>query len=83
MSRIDIDAVDASDFVGRVVLEVKGIEEPTLVEVQSVNLMAGSCDDSVTRGVVVGNCPAGFGYSRAVIEATLVVQGNGTVVLKV
>ena len=48
MSRVDIDAVDASNFVGRVVLEVKGVEESTLVEVQSVNLMAGSGDDGVT-----------------------------------
>jgi len=48
VSRVDIDAVDASNFVGRVVLEVKGVEESTLVEVQSVNLMAGSGDDGVT-----------------------------------
>jgi len=32
---------------------------------------------------VVGNCSTGFGYSGTVVEATLVVQGNGTVVLKV
>lgn len=33
MSRVDIDAVDAGDLVGRVILEVKRTEEPTLVEV--------------------------------------------------
>jgi len=48
MGGVDIDTVDASDFVGRVVLEVKGIKESTLVEVQPVNLMTGSSDDSVT-----------------------------------
>ena len=82
MSRVDIDAVDTGDFVGRVVLEVKWVKKSALVEVQSVNLMAGSGDNSVTRGVVVGNCSTGFGYSCAVVEATLVVQRNGAVVLK-
>jgi hypothetical protein len=48
MSRIDIDAVDAGNFVGRVILEVKGTKESTLVEVQSINLVTGSGDDSVT-----------------------------------
>jgi hypothetical protein len=33
MSRVDVDTVDAGNFVGRVVLEVKGTEESTLVEV--------------------------------------------------
>lgn len=33
MSRIDIDAVDTGNFIGRVGLEIKGIEESTLVEV--------------------------------------------------
>jgi len=48
VGRVDIDAVDAGNFVGRVVLEVEGIEETTLVEIQSINLMTGSGDDSVT-----------------------------------
>jgi len=48
MSRIDINTVDAGNFVGRIVLEVKGIEESTLVEIQSINLMTGSGDDRVT-----------------------------------
>ena len=48
MSRVDIDAVDASNFVGRVVLEVKGVKKSTLVEVQSVNLVSRSGDDGVT-----------------------------------
>lgn len=47
MSRVDIDAVDAGNIVGRIVLEVKGIEESTLVKVQSVNLMTRCGDDSV------------------------------------
>ena len=83
MGRVDIDAVHASNFVWRVMLEVKGIEEATLVEVQSVNLMTGRGDDGVTRGVMVGNRSTGFGYACAVVEAALVVEGNGTVVLKV
>ena len=83
MSRVDIDAVDTSNFVGRVVLKVKGAEEPTLVEIQSVNLVAGSGDDSVTCGVMIGDRSTGFGYPRTVVEATLVVEGNGTVVLNV
>ena len=33
MYRVYIKAVDASNLVGRVVLEVEGIEESTLVEV--------------------------------------------------
>lgn len=82
MSGVDIDAVDARNFVGRINLEVKRIEESTLVEVQSVNLMAGSGNDSIARWVVVGNRSTGFGYSRAMVEATLVVQRDGTVVLK-
>ena len=47
MSRVDVDAVDTSNFVGGVGLEVEGTEESTLVEIQSVNLMAGCSDDSV------------------------------------
>ena len=83
MSRVDIDAVDAGDLVGRVILEVKRTEEPTLVEVQSINLMTGSGDDRVTRWVVVGDCSTGFRYSRAVVETTLVMERDRTVVLKV
>ena len=33
MSRVDIDAVDTGDFVGRVGLEVEGTEKSALVEV--------------------------------------------------
>jgi hypothetical protein len=33
MSRVDIDAIYAGDFIWRVVLEIEGIEEPALVEV--------------------------------------------------
>jgi hypothetical protein len=44
--------------------------------------MTGSCDDSVTRGVVIGNCATGFWYARAVVEPALVVQRDRTVVLK-
>ena len=83
MGRIYVNAVYASNFVWRVILEVKRIKESTLVEVQSVNLMTGRGDDSVTRGVVVGNCSTGFGYACAVVEPTLVMQRNRTVVLKV
>jgi hypothetical protein len=74
MSRVNINAVDASDFVGRVILKVEGIEKLTLVEVQPVNLVAGGCDDSVTRGVVVGNCSTGFGYARAMVKPALVMH---------
>jgi len=83
MSRVDINTVDAGNFVGRIILEVKRTEESTLVEVQSINLMTGSGDDRVTRGVVIGNCSTGFGYSCAVVEAALVVQRDRPVVLKV
>ena len=83
MGRVDINAVDAGNFVGRIILKIKGIEESTLVEVQSINLMTRSGDDRVTRGVVVSNCSASFGYSCAVVETTLVVQCDRTVVLKV
>jgi len=83
MSGVDIDAVNTGNFVRRVVLEVKGVEETALIEVQSINLMARSGNDCVTRGVVIGNRSTGSGYSCAVVEATLVVECNGTVVLKV
>lgn len=74
MSRVDINAVDASNFVGRVILKVKGVEELTLVEVQPVNLVAGGCDYGITRGVVVGDCPTGFGYACAVVKPALVMH---------
>ena len=45
--------------------------------------MTGSGNDSVTRRVVVGNCSTSLGYSCAVVEAALVVQRNGAVVLEV
>lgn len=48
MSRVDINAVDTGDFVGRIILEVKGIKETTLIEVQSINLVTRSGNDSVT-----------------------------------
>jgi hypothetical protein len=48
MSGVYVNAVDTGNFVGGVVLEVKGIEKSALVEVQPVNLVTGSCDDSVT-----------------------------------
>jgi len=83
MSRVDIDTVDAGNFVGRIILEVKRTEEPTLVEVQSIDLMTGSGDDRVTRGVVISNCSTGFRYSRAMVETTLVVQRDRTVILEV
>jgi len=83
MSRVDIDAVDAGNFVGRIILEVKRTEESTLVEVQSINLMTGSGDDRVTRGVVVSNCSTGFRYPCTVVETTLVVQRDRTIILKV
>jgi hypothetical protein len=76
MSRIYINAVHTSNFVGRVILKVKRTKESALIQVQSINLVTGRCDDSVTRGVMVGNCSTGFWYARAVVEPTLVVQGN-------
>ena len=67
MSRVDINTIDASNIVGRVILEVKRIKKSTLVKVQSVNLMAGSSNNSVARGVVVSDGSTGFGYACAVV----------------
>ena len=47
MSGVDINAVDAGNFVGRAILKVKRVEESTLVEVQSINFMARGGDDRV------------------------------------
>lgn len=74
MGRVYINAVHASNFVGRVILKVKGAEESALIEVQPVNFVTGRGDDSVTRGVMVGNRSTGFGYACAVVEPALVVQ---------
>ena len=48
MSRVDINAIDAGNIVGRVILEVKRIKESTLAEVQSIHFVTGSGDDRVT-----------------------------------
>ena len=76
MSRVDINAVDSSNFIGRAILEVKRVEESTLVEIQPVNFMTGSGDNSVAGWVVVSNRPTGLGYSCAVIEPALIMKGN-------
>lgn len=83
MARVYINAVHTSNFVGGVILKVKGTKESALVEVQPVNLVTGRGDDSVTRGVVVGNRSTGFWYACAVVEPALVVQRNRTIVLEV
>jgi len=47
VSGVDINAIYPGNFIRRIFLEVKGIEESALVEVQSINLMTGSGDDGI------------------------------------
>ena len=83
MRRVDINAVNSGNFVGRIILEVEGIEKSTLVKVQSIDLMTGGGNDRVTRGVVISNRSTGLRYPGAVVETALVVQRDRTIVLKV
>ena len=83
MRRVDVDRVNTRNVFPSFAFEAQGVQEASLVEIETKYLGAGRSKEGIAGGEVVRQGAAKGRDAGPVVEAALGVQFEGAVVLKV